>query len=53
MKKLLALTAVLVAFLGLSAQQLDPVKWSYSVKETSPNAAELIFTAKLDAGWHL
>lgn len=53
MKKLLALTAVLAAFLGLSAQQLDPVKWSYSVKEISPNAAELVFTAKLDAGWHL
>ncbi len=53
MKKLLALTAVLMAFFSLSAQQLDPVKWSYSVKETSPNTAELVFTAKLDAGWHL
>ena len=35
------------------AQQLDPVKWSYSVKETSATEAELVFTARLDAGWHL
>ena len=37
----------------LNAQQLDPVKWSYSVKETSATEAELVFTAKLDDGWHL
>ena len=38
---------------GLWAQQLDPVKWNYSVKETSGTEAELVMTAKLDAGWHL
>lgn len=53
MKRILVLAALLVACLGLQAQQLDPVKWSYSVKETSPTEAELLFTAKLDAGWHL
>lgn len=37
----------------LKAQQLDPVKWSFSVKETTADEAELVFTAKLDAGWHL
>ncbi|MBO6239123.1 MAG: thiol:disulfide interchange protein, partial [Bacteroidales bacterium] len=37
----------------LSAQQLDPVKWTYTVKETSATEAELLFTAKLDAGWHM
>ena len=35
------------------AQQLDPAKWTYSVKETSSNEAELVFTAKIDDGWHL
>ena len=53
MKKILFLAACLVTALGLTAQQLDPVKWSYSVKETSATEAELLFTAKLDAGWHL
>ena len=37
----------------LIAQQLDPVKWKYSVKETSATEAELVFTAQLDKGWHL
>lgn len=53
MKKILFLAACLLIALGLTAQQLDPVKWSYSVKETSATEAELLFTAKLDAGWHL
>ena len=35
------------------AQQLDPAKWTYSVKETSATEAELVFTAKIDDGWHL
>ena len=51
-KTLLTLAAIVMAF-GLWAQQLDPVKWSYSVKETSATEAELVFTAKLDDGWHL
>ena len=53
MKKLMvALMGILLAS-SLWAQQLDPVKWNYSVKETSATEAELVFTAKLDAGWHL
>ena len=53
MKKIMF--ALLGILLGTSlwAQQLDPVKWNYSVKETSATEAELVFTAKLDAGWHL
>ena len=39
--------------LTLNAQQLDPARWSYSVKEISPSEAELVFTAKIDDGWHL
>ncbi len=35
------------------AQQLDPVKWNYTVKETSATEAELVFTAQLEEGWHL
>ena len=54
MKKFfLALLGITMAF-GLQAQGLlDPVKWTYSVNETSATEAELVFTAKLDAGWHL
>ena len=53
MKKLLLVLTGIVMSMGLWAQQLDPVKWTYSVKETSATEAELVFTAKLDAGWHL
>ena len=56
MKKILTLG--LIAFIGItgfhvSAQQLDPAKWTFSVKETSNTEAELLFTVKIDDGWHL
>lgn len=56
MKKIFAIGLIgLIGLIGMTAaaQQLDPVKWKYSVKETSATEAELVFTAKLDAGWHL
>ena len=53
MKKIVLALVCTVIAIGAFAQQLDPVKWSYSVKETSATEAELVFTAKLDAGWHL
>ena len=37
----------------LWAQQLDPAKWTYSVKELPNNEAELVFSAKIEDGWHL
>ena len=53
MKKAILTFLGIVISLSLWAQQLDPVKWTYSVRETSATEAELVFTAKLDAGWHL
>ena len=53
MKRLILALAGLLIGSALWAQQLDPVKWSYSVKELSATEAELVFTAKLDDGWHL
>jgi len=44
---------MLATMLVAAAQQLDPVKWKYTVKETSVTEAELLFTAQLDKGWHL
>lgn len=35
------------------SQVLNPVKWTYSVKQIDDANAELIFTAKIDKGWHL
>ena len=53
MKKLLLALMGVVMSMGLFAQPLNPVKWTYSVKETSATEAVLEFKAKLDAGWHL
>ena len=49
---MLALLGIVLST-SLWAQQLDPAKWSYSVKEISDSEAELVFTAKIDDGWHL
>ena len=46
----------LILFFGcfqLQAQIPDPCHWSFKVEQTNPDEATLIFTAKLDSGWHL
>ena len=47
----------LLLFAGLAwasmAQIMDPVKWSFQVKDLNGSESELIFTAQLDEGWHL
>ena len=53
MKKIALLVCAMLAAATMWAQQLDPVKWTYSVRELSADEAELVFTAELDAGWHL
>jgi thiol:disulfide interchange protein DsbD len=37
----------------VSAQVLNPVKWSFSKKELGGPEYELLFKAKIDQGWHL
>ena len=53
MKKIATILFAILMSTALWAQQLDPIKWSYSVKDLSATESELVFTAKLDAGWHL
>ena len=53
MKRITLFILCLLATFGVAAQQLDPAKCSFSVKETSSNEAELIVTVKLDKGWHM
>lgn len=35
------------------SQVLNPVKWTYTVKQIDESNAELIFNAKIEKGWHL
>ena len=43
----------LFATLLLNAQIINPVTWTFSSKKTGDAEAEIIFTAKIDKGWHL
>lgn len=48
----MTLSAVLMTF-QVQAQIMEPVKWEYSVRNDEGNKAEVVFTAKIDPGWHL
>ncbi len=37
----------------LQSQVLNPVKWENSIKKNSDNTYDLVFTAKIQKGWHL
>ncbi|MEI6852336.1 MAG: cytochrome c biogenesis protein CcdA [Bacteroidota bacterium] len=52
-KKISLFTLFLSLATLVNAQILEPVKWSFSSKKTGDTEAELIFTAKIDKGWHL
>lgn len=53
MKKLIILALLVIPFLTLQAQILDPVKWETSVVKISETDYDLVATATIDAGWHL
>ncbi|MDR1584813.1 MAG: thioredoxin family protein [Prevotellaceae bacterium] len=52
-KRLFFLLPMLFAGFALSAQIYEPVKWIIEKKVTSPKTFEIIFTAKIDDGWHV
>jgi thiol:disulfide interchange protein len=53
MKKLLPALIFSVFSFALSAQILEPVKWSFSTEKISDKEFELVFTAKIDEGWNI
>lgn len=55
MKKAIVLTYlfVLIGMLPMWAQMQEPVKFQTELKKISDTEAELVFNAKIDAGWHL
>ena len=55
MKRTLSLFALLLTltWLPLAAQLQNPVKFATSQKRVSPTEIDLVFTATIDAGWHV
>lgn len=51
MKNIFFVLTVLFS-LGLNAQVIEPIKWSFDHKQNG-NEVDLIFTATMDQGWHL
>ena len=53
MKKTLTILVMLVAVLTAAAQMQDPVHVRSELKKISDTEAELLFSATIDAGWHV
>lgn len=53
MKKLLSIIGLLLVTLSLQAQILDPVSFKTEFNKVSDDVAEIVFTAKIDPGWHI
>jgi thiol:disulfide interchange protein DsbD len=53
MKKIIAISALLLLNICAFAQILKPVTWSYSSEALNEKEANLVITAKIDKGWHV
>ena len=55
MKRLLLTAAILLSALAstLSAQMLNPIKWTVSAEMTSSSEGVINYTASIEQGWHL
>lgn len=53
MKKLIFLVTLLLTVGMSKAQMHNPVHWTFSVKDVSKTEKELMFSAKIDAHWHV
>ena len=53
MKRTLSTLLFLVAVLMVQAQMMDPVHFTSQLKMGSGAEAEIVFTAKIDPGWHV
>lgn len=53
MKKVALFLVMVLSLTNLSAQVLEPVKWSFSQSDVVDGEAEIFFKASIDQGWHL
>lgn len=54
MKKIFIISLVLLlSYSGSFSQILEPIKWTFELKNTSSTTADIIFKASIDDGWHL
>ena len=49
----LFLLLILLPFLAINAQIVQPIKWNFSIKSVGDSQVEIAADATIDAGWHL
>jgi thiol:disulfide interchange protein len=52
-RTLLTIVAILLVSSFAFGQLADPVSWSFKAKKVSADEFDLVFSARIDAGWHL
>jgi thiol:disulfide interchange protein DsbD len=53
MKKIMLGCMVVLFALNANAQRLNPVKWTFEAVKKSDKQYDIIFTANVDAPWHI
>ncbi|WP_017256984.1 protein-disulfide reductase DsbD family protein [Pedobacter arcticus] len=53
MKRIIAISALMILNICAFAQILKPVTWSYSSEAIGEKEANIVITAKIDKGWHV
>ena len=53
MKKLMTLALLMLVTIMANAQMLDPVKFTSTLKTDNTAEGEIIFTGKIEKGWHV
>ena len=53
MKKIIALSALLLMALTALAQMADPVKFTATLKTNGTAEGEIVFSGRIEAGWHI
>lgn len=53
MKKLITLALLMLVTIMANAQMLDPVKFSSTLKTNNTAEAEIIFSGRIEKGWHV
>jgi len=53
MKKYILLSFIFAISLGLQAQRMNPVKWTFEAVKKSDKQYDIILTANVEAPWHI
>jgi thiol:disulfide interchange protein DsbD len=53
MKKIIVICLILVSTFQVNAQKLNPVKWTFEAVKVADKQYDIVFTANVEAPWHI